>query len=649
MRSKLNFATKLGRRLRLSHLIGALVAVLSVMWLMQSASLIILNIDRGFDITDESYFLLAAKYPEDIAFWVSRFGFYTGALLAAAGGDIGAFRLAGLIILAANCVWFARILRGFAPSLQAEASRSAALAYYSAILGSALAAGYHVWLGTPAYNWLNLNAILIAGSGCLLAAANAECDADRKVLTRDAAVAATLIGVGGALSFIAKPPSAGVLALVYGLWLVLNAQLRNRWQLWLGLPCLIATLCLLVHVLIFERGVMAYVEQLRQGAEFAASLDGGYSASELLSGSGRDLVGVAVYTLKSGWVSLAVLAMAVGGVAIAGARWHPSDLRRRAAAIPVIACTSFWLEIWLRHGDGLRGWSGGYLRGSYLGYPTLGLAMIALVSTVLALSVARRHGGDGSGSLGSRELALPFLLLLGLILAQAFGSNLGIVRQSAFALVLIWAAILHAVGCVDRSSGTVLGQTCVAGLLSLTVYMVTHSSAERPNRLPAKLVHQSTPIVAPGANGRLFVDPETARYIEDLRRISAQAGWQTGNHLIDISGGSPGAALILDARFIGFPWLVGGYAGSHEFCVRALSTASSDELQRAWVLAAPAGKRRLKTSLLRDIGLDPDAYTVVGRVRTGWRGEEQILLRPPPANSPHLRAVALGDDVGGER
>lgn len=119
MRSTLNLAAKLGHRRRLSHLVGAVVAVLSTVWLIQSASLIVLNIDRGFDIIDESYFLLAAKYPEDLAFWASRFGFYTGALLAAAGGDIGAFRLA------ANCVWFAHTLRGFPPSCRAEASRTA--------------------------------------------------------------------------------------------------------------------------------------------------------------------------------------------------------------------------------------------------------------------------------------------------------------------------------------------------------------------------------------------------------------------------------------------------------------------------------------------------------------------------------------------
>lgn len=68
--------------------------------------LIVFNINRGFDITDESFYIMWSRHPGDVAAWFSRYGFYTGILLRLAGGNFVLFRFLGLLSLLAAAGFF---------------------------------------------------------------------------------------------------------------------------------------------------------------------------------------------------------------------------------------------------------------------------------------------------------------------------------------------------------------------------------------------------------------------------------------------------------------------------------------------------------------------------------------------------------------
>ena len=99
--------------------------------------------------------------------------------------------------------------------------------------------------------------------------------------------------------------------------------------------------------------------------------------------------------------------------------------------------------------------------------------------------------------------------------------------------------------------------------------------------------------------------------------------------LIDLTGGSPGASVILSAKTPGKHWLLGGYPGSLEATTLALSLAEKEDIRNSWIITAPMGTREIPVSALNNLNIDfPNSYTKTGAVITGHRNEVQILWKP---------------------
>lgn len=69
--------------------------------------LLISSISSGFDITDESYYILHAQYQNDVYQVIRRDGYYTGILYFFSNGNLALHRLFGILILVGVSLWFA--------------------------------------------------------------------------------------------------------------------------------------------------------------------------------------------------------------------------------------------------------------------------------------------------------------------------------------------------------------------------------------------------------------------------------------------------------------------------------------------------------------------------------------------------------------
>ena len=86
--------------------------------------------------------------------------------------------------------------------------------------------------------------------------------------------------------------------------------------------------------------------------------------------------------------------------------------------------------------------------------------------------------------------------------------------------------------------------------------------------------------------------------------------------------------VILNAKLVGRPWLIGGYAGSANF-VRAVIKLSGENPFDSWILTAPYGGRRVPVSVLSDEDYNfEENFQLVGEVMTGHRNELQLLWKP---------------------
>ncbi len=75
--------------------------------------LLMMHFNKGFDITDESYYLLISAHPQDQLFGLTYFGYYTHILYRLVGENIVLFRLSGCLILLFSTFWMAQALCQF--------------------------------------------------------------------------------------------------------------------------------------------------------------------------------------------------------------------------------------------------------------------------------------------------------------------------------------------------------------------------------------------------------------------------------------------------------------------------------------------------------------------------------------------------------
>ena len=133
-----------------------LLAVIPVASLLVAVGYLVSVADRGFDITDEGYYLLHAQHPRlSTVADLRSFGYYTNILYRLAGGEIAWFRLLGVgCLLVAAGLFAVSAVRVINRQLQGAETAPAFLAKVAFIVVGVLL--YYVWtIVTPSYNLLN--------------------------------------------------------------------------------------------------------------------------------------------------------------------------------------------------------------------------------------------------------------------------------------------------------------------------------------------------------------------------------------------------------------------------------------------------------------------------------------------------------------
>ena len=113
---------------------------------------------RGFDITDDSFYLLNARFPEAISQAVSHFFFYTHYLYAWSDFNIASFRYSGAVLLALVAVFYASSWVKTQQTLNAQSAHGNDSGSVTKLLLIIACLYFYFWrwYPSPSYNWLNL-------------------------------------------------------------------------------------------------------------------------------------------------------------------------------------------------------------------------------------------------------------------------------------------------------------------------------------------------------------------------------------------------------------------------------------------------------------------------------------------------------------
>lgn len=494
--------------------------------------------NRGFDQTDEGYYLLSYTYPQ-AGGGVSQFDRLVHALLPSA--SIRTYRLVALVLQVSSAAFlgwaFLVFRRRILPSVDAV-SASPVLSLLFVVLAGLQ--GYSWLPQTLSYNTINGALLNIEIGLTLLAIVLGSRPRPRRAL---ASACGAGVGVAAAVQLFVKFPSAlcaAALCAAAALWFL---GLRR------GLEVCGAMVAAGLASLVLAAGDRVFnLDDLIEGSRSGGA--SGHSPASILTGYLADL---APWSLFRPVIVLAALAMFTGVALV----WRPDIVRRRVWAWALVGIGSVVIVTGLAS-VGPIAYGGGRL------FPAVftALAICALLAhryapaTVPDVAVDRRPRWSLAGAIG---------LLLLAPLAGAFGSDNPIFLQGTAsaapwgaALLLGYASVLRRVP--DRARHLVAAVPVLV-FAAVMAGQEVRGTVFFPYRVSGSLFAQDQQVPGSPALDGLLVDSRTRTYFEALERNAREQSLVPGEPVLGVDG-LAGAVFVLGGRAPGANWVSRGDAGA---------------------------------------------------------------------------------------
>lgn len=544
-------------------------------------------VGRGFDLTDEAFYLNAVAWAGGRASSTS-FDFVLRPVFLALGEDIVLYRVFAIVMTAGlTGVASFLLLRIVLSDGSARAGVAIALAPTGLLF-------YSFPLLTPSYNALALWALLAILIGVLLL----------RMRPPGLVAAWVLIGAGGWLAFMAKPPTAGAAALAA---LLLMAAERRLAVANVLIPALISGGLLLMSATLLSGGPLEYVADLQAATEIAALMDGGHGILAMLR-IDTPTLGARDAAFLVGFGVLAALGV-MGAV--------PGERPRTLTVFAATAVAGAAVLV-----------AAGVLAGPL---PLREFIALIVLAIVLGIVGARVLLTRAFGPFPARG----WLLVVGLLLLPcgfSLGTNNNYWWQSGLAAVFwVLAAIVllgGSEGDTDRAAPRTAAVVWVVAVAQLATASLLALAVAHPYRQTEALRAMNMPVRLGPAGTELLMSEGTGTYLGEIAAAARAAGFAAGDPLLDLTGRSPGAVFALGAYPVAANWVIGGYRGSGAVAERLLSGVPCELLAGSWVLTAPDGPRALS---MADLLPGEWSFTDVASVRftdSDQRSETQHLLRP---------------------
>jgi hypothetical protein len=567
----------------IASITGTLFTLLWVLWFSQ----------YGFDFTDESFYLIWISKPFDYSVSVTQFGFIYHPLYEFLNGNIASLRQANILITFCLAWLLSNVF------LKTMFDVSVLPAGYRLIISASFATTslifLDVWLATPSYNGLVLQALMITATGWLLANNN------QSSLNT---CGGFLIGFGGWLAFMAKPTSAAALAVCTIFYWLMTRKLCMRVFL-----IVLATVIsfLVVSAVLIDGSVSAFVDRLKDGVQASKMLGGGHTFLQIMRWDDFTLRENDKLILAS-YTGLFVFCAFLSQMNIKGLVNIGKLLSILLIVIGILIGLRYTTPINLSVYEGLLIWSvpfAAVLLG-FIHYQFTGLRQIKFSQWVLICSF----------------LLFPHIYAIG---TTNNYWNHGI--DAAIFWVLAGLVFLRPIASREKLVAILL--TLGMGAMLITVEQI-HRGIEVPYRQPQALYKNSDIFDVGRIGSTLILENGFSDYISGTINLVKQLGFKKGTPMIDLTGQSPGLLYALGAHSLGQAWMIGGYSGSKVLAQTMLEKVSCQKLSTAWILAEPDGPRKISPEVLLSFGADlTNDFEVVGSFKTasGVGGYKQPRLQ----------------------
>jgi hypothetical protein len=638
----------------------------------------------GLDFTDESYYLLFISNPQDYSFTVTQFGYLYGAVFDILGRDIFLLRTFNAFILAGASVFLFRLslpdsenswpaANAEPPSLAQDASltgtcynpetsydnriakpqetfiqtvhscergflpdhRTPILSGRSSLALSCAAAAssatfYGIWVPTPGYNSLNLTGLITTACGMLLHLRYTEANfqlvesSRRRIST--AGVGWILIGVGGWMCFMAKPPTALGLAVLILAW-SFPARGYSPWRILIAVAT--ALVLLVLSALWIDGSPATFVQRYISAMANMGNIE---------AGSGYGIIPhvqlKTVLELAGPRALMATSLLFASGVVL-GLFSHI----RNPLPYTCLLLTSGMIFIGILASGAVdrglslvQGWAPCLLlSGAWSCRAAICRAYPSLSAVASSHDPVKRQKTKACAASAACILLFPFI--------YGFGSNNPFPLSASLASSFFVAAFL-----VIESARYAPGRIRILVGASIMCQMMALAGLAASWRVPYR---QPTPLwtmkdEAPIRVGEstLRLPPDQARLIGTIHRLAEITDLRPGTPIIDMSGRYPGAIYAASGRTFINPFLVAGYDWSNSAAQAILGRYPCNVIGEAWILVTEKPIfSPLDPTILSGIGIEPNSsYEAAFRIDGYFTDAEGIpedlyFLQPKDPNA----------------
>lgn len=543
------------QRCAMAWLVTAVMVALSAALVVNVLRLL----DRGFDFTDESFYLMVAARPAayDVAYGLWGYGLHP--LHELVGGSIAQLRRVGALIL---------ILLGAATGVCVLAIaksnwRSAAGVQLIAISACVPLTYYSLWIPTPSYNW-----IVAIGAMVLLIAVVLLDDAARRPHSAAAAAVAAVLVV------LTRPANMLGFGAIYlaAIFLAIPSGKDRGVQI-------LRTAAFTAIALIGIAAVLPLDAIVSQSRGYAAIFGMARPVPFSFAEQQIDFV-------RSGWLWMAsALIFAFALLRRGGGPMSDHTVALLCMAVTVVMVAALWRTIPNRHPFRIVTASG------VLAFSVLS---IACLKNDIELRLI--------GLLGVAAL-LPWVATLGT--ANPVSMQLGFYAGLSGLVALAGATFLH------RHAAVAV--TAVAAVALYLTFSAIQSGLASPFRLAAPVTSQAIPTEL-GPTAELKLDGKTSAFVMALQKAAQQGGFCRGDIAVDLSGSLPGAVFAIGGHMPVFPWILSGYPFSNHLAQEYLKRLGQPQLERAWLITGET-PGSFSIRMWQSIGIDFADYRLVRDLR----------------------------------
>ena len=489
-----------------ANAIDAALLVVPVLY----AAVLCVQFRRGFDFTDEGYYLVNFVHWRNALASLTFFGAYFAPPFAWLGESVWGIRVLGLVLLVGSTVYFAA---RFFESVQTNGVQARFRVVSVGVLAGVAMAFYAPWstLFTPGYNLLSLVLILVS-SGTVLAPARTPMTVPQLVL----------YGLCLGALFFVKFPAYFVTVAAHLLITVNGAPADRRSRL---IARVLASAVL---------GVCAnFVFLLAVGGDILRSVSTGLQYLQILQPRNPllEVVLLLFVAIPKMLFASAPTTWPVAVLAIMGALYGGQSDRWLVLAILAVIATAF------------GPWSFGGVHGARYSAVLFAIGGIVLMSNQ-RLALARctpRLVVAPPGVLLLVVTLLPVALVIGTSNELRYATAMGIVFPVAVCLALLLR--LHGNGVLPPYAL----RACVGviGLAPVALINAPWNDAYSTYRLGAALRAQESGITIGG--GTIAVDDATAAAVREYRATLARLGFTSSGAMLDLTGAGPGLVYLAGA------------------------------------------------------------------------------------------------------